>query len=230
MRSIISAPPANARSSGSRSAASGDLSGQLGDVLALVAVLGQRLAAGARADRLAEPQQLRAGVVEVVLARHLVAGELEQPGERVAVRGVAARSPRSAGPSGWRRRTRRFTRSRSAAVPPPQSSPAASTCAAAAMYQASARKTFRNPGPATSTFSTRSPRRSLQRRAEPLGDLARRRLERRGEQHRGVRRVVAEAGLAAAARASASRRRCRARRRRPRRRRAVLRRGDARGQ
>ncbi len=47
-------------------------------------------------------------------------------------------------------------RSRSAAVAAPQSG-APITWAAAAVYQASARKTLRKPGPATSTRSTRSP-------------------------------------------------------------------------
>ena len=105
---------------------------QLGDVLALVAVLGQRLAAGAGADRLAEPLQLPAGVVEVVLARRPRGRRTRAaaPARRRTRRG--GRWPRSAGRSGWRRRTRGSRARASAAVPPPQSSPAASTCAAAA--------------------------------------------------------------------------------------------------
>jgi hypothetical protein len=81
-----------------------------------------------------------------------VAGELEQPREGVAVGG---------GPVGLAETNSIRMRSGEAAVPPPQPSPAASTCAAAAVYQASARKTLTNPGPATSTFSTRSPSLSL---------------------------------------------------------------------
>ena len=84
----------------------GDLPGQLGDVLALVAVLGRLLAARAGHDRRAEPGDLPARVVEVVLALDLVALEAEQPQQGVAVGGVAPVRRRSAGRSGWRRRTR----------------------------------------------------------------------------------------------------------------------------
>src|SRR3954451_18216085 len=67
-----------------------DLGGELGDVLALVAVLGRLVTARPRLDRLGEPPDLAALVVEVVLAVDGVAGKREDPGERVAVRGVAA--------------------------------------------------------------------------------------------------------------------------------------------
>ena len=63
--------------------------GDLGHVLAAVAVLGHLLAARPRHQRRAEQVDLAAGVVEVVLARHVVACEGEQPGQRVAVGGVA---------------------------------------------------------------------------------------------------------------------------------------------
>ena len=137
-----------------------DLGRQLGDVVALVAVLGHRLAARARADRLAEPDQLRAGVVEVVLARRPRGRRTRAAAPARRRRRRGGRWPRSSARSGWRRRTRPGRARARRPCPPPQSSPAASTCAAAAVYQASARKTLRNPGPATSTRSTRSPSRS----------------------------------------------------------------------
>ena len=68
----------------------GDLVGELLDVVALVAVLGRLLAARPRADRLGQAADLAALVVEVVLALDRVAGEREDPPERVAVGGVAA--------------------------------------------------------------------------------------------------------------------------------------------
>src|SRR3982751_6222954 len=54
-----------------------DLGGELGDVLALVAVLGRLLAAGPGADGLREAAHLTALVVEVVLALDGVTGERE---------------------------------------------------------------------------------------------------------------------------------------------------------
>ena len=51
---------------------------QLGDVVAAVAVLGRLLATRTRADRRAEVENLRAVVVDVVLALDAVARELEQ--------------------------------------------------------------------------------------------------------------------------------------------------------
>ena len=68
--SIISSTPR--RASASRSSGldplRGDPLGQLGDVVALVAVLGQLAAVHPRGDRGAEELDLPAGVVEVVLA------------------------------------------------------------------------------------------------------------------------------------------------------------------
>src|SRR6185503_15523398 len=68
----------------------GNLVGELLDVFALVAVLGRLFAPRAGLDRRGEPAHLAALVVEVVLALDRVAGEREDPRERVAVGGVAA--------------------------------------------------------------------------------------------------------------------------------------------
>ena len=64
---------------------------EVGDVVALVAVLGRLLAAPDRLDGRAEPVHLRPGVVVVVLALDPVPGELEQPRDRVAVGAVPRR-------------------------------------------------------------------------------------------------------------------------------------------
>ena len=68
----------------------GDLLGQVGDVLAAVAVLGRLPAGHPGRDREREALDLAAGVVDVVLAPDLVADRLEQPHQGVAVGGVAA--------------------------------------------------------------------------------------------------------------------------------------------
>ena len=65
---------------------------ELGDVVAVVAVLGRLLAAPHRVDRRAEALHLRAGVVVVVLALDRVAGELEQARDGVAVGAVPAQA------------------------------------------------------------------------------------------------------------------------------------------
>ncbi len=64
---------------------------ELGDVVAVVAVLGRLLAAAHRVDRRAEAVHLGAGVVVVVLALDRVTGEGEQPRDAVAVGAVACR-------------------------------------------------------------------------------------------------------------------------------------------
>ncbi len=64
---------------------------ELGDVLALVAVLGRLLAAPRRLDGRCETLHLRAGVVVVVLALDLVPGEREHASDGVAVRPVPRR-------------------------------------------------------------------------------------------------------------------------------------------
>ena len=78
-----------------------DLRRQILDVLALVAVLRRILPECAGPDRFTEAVDLRARVVEVVLAEDRVAVMLEDAGQRVAVGGVAA-----AGGDEHRRRVR----------------------------------------------------------------------------------------------------------------------------
>ena len=64
---------------------------ELRDVLAPVATLGRLLAAAHRLDRGVEQLHLGAGVVVVVLALDIVAGEREEPRDRVSVRAVPRR-------------------------------------------------------------------------------------------------------------------------------------------
>ena len=66
-----------------------DLGGDVGDVVAGVAVLGRRLALGGGDQRVGEPVDLGAVVVEVVLADDVGALGGQQPAERVADGGPA---------------------------------------------------------------------------------------------------------------------------------------------
>ncbi len=65
---------------------SGKVAGQLHDILASVSVLGRLAALHPRRDRLREAAHLTADVVEEVLPLDIVAGQLEQPRERIPVR------------------------------------------------------------------------------------------------------------------------------------------------
>jgi hypothetical protein len=62
----------------------GHLSRQLLDVVAVVAVVGDRLAPPEGGDRRAEVRDLAADVVEVVLARHPLPACLQHPAQEVA--------------------------------------------------------------------------------------------------------------------------------------------------
>ena len=137
----------------------------------------------------------RPGVVEVVLARRPRGRRSRARARARRRRRRGARWPRSAGPVGLAETNSTLTRSAGAAPPPPKPSPAASTQSSAPTYHGSARKRFRKPGPATSTRSSAVAEPIAQRAAQPLGDLARRRLEQRREHERRVGRVVAVVGL-----------------------------------
>ena len=168
--------------------------GELGDVLAVVAVLGRLLAAPHRLDRRAEAVHLRARVVVVVLALDLVPRELEQARDRVAVGAVPCR--RDGDRAGRVRRhhldldallRRRPSRRRTP-------SPASRIAASASTNHASARNRLTKPGPAISARSTPAARcaASASSAASSRGGLP----PRAGELQRGVRRVVAVLGVA----------------------------------
>ena len=76
----MSAPGAVA----SAQTSSGTSRREVQDVVAVVPVIGHRLATPDRGDRRAEIRDLAARVVEVVLARDLLAARLEHPAEQVA--------------------------------------------------------------------------------------------------------------------------------------------------
>ena len=147
--------------------------------------------------------------------------EGEQPRERVAVGGVArAADVHRAG------RVRAdeldVARASGGSAPPPPQRVAGGEDVGERVARTRRRRGrgSGSPGRRPRRASSAAPRRSRERRREPLGDLARRRAERLGQQHRRVGRVVAVLGLPRALerrRRSAARRR-RRRRRRPRRR------------
>ena len=76
-----------------------ELGCDLGDVRALIAVVGGLGSLGAGLQRRAEELDLAAGVVEVVLPADVMAGELEEAGQTVAIGGIAGRRDRDR--PGW---------------------------------------------------------------------------------------------------------------------------------
>ena len=132
---------------------------QLDHVLALVAVVRDRLAARDRLYRFAELAHLRAGVVDVELPLDAIALQREHSRQRVAV-GCVARMPdvHRAG------RVGRYEFDEDplgcSASRAPNASPAASACASAAVSHASDMNRLTKPGPATSKRSRLAPNRS----------------------------------------------------------------------
>ena len=165
---------------------------ELLDVIAVIAVLGHLLAARQRQYRLAELAHLRAGVVDVELALHLVAVEGEQTTQRSHRKRRCVRGRRASARSGWPRRTRpgsaRAARPRRPRIAPRRRAPPRARRPASE----SARNRLRKPGPGHLE--------ALEARAEPplssvpetLGDLRGGGAHDRRQQQRGVGRVVAE--------------------------------------
>ena len=161
-------------------------------VLAAVAVLGRLLAPGARGDRLAELQDLRALVVHVELALDVVARGLEDPAERVA--------PRRVPPRGDRYRAGRVGAHELDQVPSARRGSAATVVARSGRLAERATE----PGVRQEEVEEARARHldALERRPEGLGDTladalrhrARLLAHHRGEQHRRVAREVAEVG------------------------------------
>ena len=165
--------------------------GEIGHVVALIAVLGDRLPARERPDRLAQLQHLRAGVVDVELAPDVVALQRQDPRERVAVGGVAGvthvHRPRGVGGDELDQhplglccgRPRRDPR------PRPASGPARGQPGVGHEQIHEARASD------LEALEAR-PQPRLQRASQPLGELARRHAGSRGQQQRRVGGVVAE--------------------------------------
>ena len=131
----------------------------LADVGAAVAVLRCRLALRDRQQRPREAVDLRAVVVEVVLAGDLRAARLEQPGERVAD-GGPAHAARWIGPVGLAETNSRLTVCPAAASPRPYAGPCRTTVRTTSPSAPWASRRLRKPGPATSTSATPSTSRS----------------------------------------------------------------------
>src|SRR5439155_3456957 len=164
------------------------LARELRDVVAPIAVLGRLLPTSRRLDGLAEPVHLRAGVVVVVLALDLVAGEGEQSRDGVAVGAVARRRDGD--------RPRRVRGHHLDLDPLLRLGPA--TAGALAGVEDRAQST-REPGvgekgvdeAGARDFGSLDVGQRLSRLYELRGELARRLTPRAGELQRGVRRVVA---------------------------------------
>ena len=165
---------------------------ELGHVVALVAVLGHRLAARQRLHRLAELAHLRAGVVDVELALDVVAVEREHARERVAVGGVAGVADvHRPGRVGGDELDQDALAAR-APPPAPNASPAASTSRERAVQPGRQEQVQKaRPGDLEALEAARRAA-AAARSPEPLGDLARRAAEAGRQQQRGVGRVVAE--------------------------------------
>ena len=168
--------------------------GELVDVVALVAVLGRLLPAPHRLDRGAEPVHLRAGVVVVVLALDLVAGELEQARDASRRTRRCGREATVIGPVGFAETISTWTRCpvalrRRRTRPRRRGSRRAPTT-----NHSSRRKRLTKPGPATSARSTpsRPAAAAAISAASSRGGLS----PRSREPQRDVRRVVAVLRLA----------------------------------
>ena len=196
LHGVVSAAPGTAR--------------ELGHVVALVAVLGHRFVARAGAHGGAELGHLRAGVVEVVLAADGVPRELQQPRQRVPVGGMAAPAAVN-GPVGLAETysTLTFSGARRAAAPVVTRG---DDLPRGAHVPGVGEEDVQEAGTGDLDAVDRIAEALGQPRAEALGDLPRRRAQRGREQHRGVGRVVAEAGVLGALQArplgSAPARRC----------------------
>src|SRR6185437_894193 len=162
-----------------------------GHVLALVAVLRHLLAAATGAQRRAEQIDLAARVVEVVLALDLVAGEREQPRQRVAVGGVACTANgHGAGRVAAHELDLETLRTcgRTGAEAHALVQHALHDVAVPARLQPQVDE------PRPGDLGALDPGR-LQLLHDPLGDLARRRLHRLGQPQRHRARVVAVRGV-----------------------------------
>jgi hypothetical protein len=171
-----------------------DRRGQLDDVLALVAVLRHLLAARPRLDRLAELVDLGAVVVHVELALDRMARERQQARDRVAIGGVAGMAdvhrPGRIGRDELDQNALALRRR-----PPAPLVAGSEHVSGRRDVPAVGEEDVQEPGAGDLDAVDPVAEPVLQRRAEALGNLARRRLERLGHQHRRVGRVVTQPGL-----------------------------------
>ena len=167
--------------------------GEVADVVAVVAVLGDRLPVARREHGRAELPHLGTEVVEVVLARHVC-----PPASRTRLRRSPTNAPRAlpmcSGPVGFADTNSTSTRRGSTpAGSGPSRSGSARMRATIASYAASATRRLTNPGPRDVGRGDQVAVRTVaQRGGERLGDVEGRTAERSRELHREVGREVAE--------------------------------------
>ena len=169
----------------------GQLLRQLGDVFALVALVGRLPPPHAGRDRLREAAHLPAGVVQVVLPLDPVAGEGKEAGQRVAVARVTA--------LGRGQRPGRVGGDELDQDPlGPLGRPAAEGIAGveqggeALAVPAIGQKDVDEARAGDLDPVDAPAQQAVELLAQALGDLPRLEAARRGEQHRGVGRVVAQ--------------------------------------
>ena len=156
----------------------GELGGELGDVVARVAVLGRLLAAHPGRDRRGEQAHLGAGVVDVVLALDLVAGCARAAAPASRRRRRRGRSPTVTGPVGLALTNSTRIRSGGSATLAPSRSPAASIPAAARAVPAVGEEQVEEAGAGDLDPLDAAAEASLELDPQPLGDLPRRRAQR----------------------------------------------------
>ena len=223
-RACSSTPRRASSSTSARRRRPGSARGELDDVVALVAALGDSSPRARARDRLAELATCDAEVVDVVLARRRRGREARGSARARRRRRRCARGRRAAARSGWRRRTRRRSRSGALGAARRRSArPRRARGERLARTRRRPRTRLRKPGPGDLD--------ALERRAEPLAEL----LGQPPAMSRGGRRAPAPAasprssssrrsrpasGARASARARGAPSRSRRRARRPRRQRA----------
>ena len=170
--------------------------GELGHVLALVAALGDRLAGHPRRDRAPEQLDLGAVVVDVVLALDLVAARTRARARASRRTRRGGRSAAFRGPVGLALTNSTRMRSRCAAgtAPAPNTSPCVPHGRERVAKPGVGQEQVEEAGARDLDALERVPESGVQRSADALRDLTRRRLQRRCEQHRDVRGEVAELG------------------------------------
>ncbi len=172
-----------------------ELLGDRDQIVALIAALGDVAAADPGGDRGAEQADLTAGVVDVVLALDRVAGELEDPGERIAVGGVPGAGH---GDRPGRVGAHELDQGAALAAGGDASTPAGATLGdqtGGAGEPLVGEEQVDEAGPGDGDVREAVPEPPAERPGKPLGDLARVSAGERREQQRGVRREVAELGL-----------------------------------
>ena len=169
----------------------GQLLGELGDVFALVALVGRLPSPHASGDGLGEAAHLAAGVVQVVLPLDPVAGEGEESSQRVTITGVTAlgRGQRPGRVGGDELHQHPLGSLGGSAA---EGIAGVEQGGEALAVPAIGQEDVDEPGAGDLDPVDASPQHAVELLAQSLGDLSRLLPARRGEQHRGVGGVVAQ--------------------------------------